>query len=78
MTDSRSLDGTWELFCGDHRLEDLDGLAPRPVRVPGLWEAQGLLELTGSLGTGAAFTSTIPAATGRCASGRSWTWPRCT
>jgi len=47
VTDSRSLDGTWELFCGDHRLEDLDGLAPRPVRVPGLWEAQGLLELDG-------------------------------
>jgi galactokinase len=23
----RSLDGTWELFGGDHRLEDLDGLA---------------------------------------------------
>jgi hypothetical protein len=42
-----SLDGTWELFCGDHRLEDLDGLAARPVRVPGLWEAQGLLELDG-------------------------------
>jgi Glycosyl hydrolases family 2, TIM barrel domain len=47
VSDSRSLDGTWELFCGDHRLEDLDGLAARPVRVPGLWEAQGLLELDG-------------------------------
>jgi hypothetical protein len=42
-----SLDGTWELFPGDHRLEALDGLAAHPVRVPGLWEAQGLLELDG-------------------------------
>jgi hypothetical protein len=42
-----SLDGTWELFGGDHPLEALDGLAARPVQVPGLWEAQGLLELDG-------------------------------
>jgi len=42
-----SLDGTWELFCGDHELDDLGRLEPRPIRVPGLWEAQGLLELDG-------------------------------
>jgi hypothetical protein len=42
-----SLDGTWDLFPGDHQLGALGGLEPRPVRVPGLWEAQGLLELDG-------------------------------
>jgi Glycosyl hydrolases family 2, TIM barrel domain/Glycosyl hydrolases family 2, sugar binding domain len=42
-----SLDGTWELLCGDHELDALDRLEPRPIRVPGLWEAQGLLELDG-------------------------------
>ena len=42
-----SLDGTWELFPGDHELGALGGLEPLPVRVPGLWEAQGLLELDG-------------------------------
>jgi hypothetical protein len=42
-----SLDGTWDLFCGDHEPGTLDGLEPRPVRVPGLWEAQGLLDLDG-------------------------------
>jgi hypothetical protein len=42
-----SLDGTWELYPGDHELAALDGLEPRPIRVPGLWEAQGLLELDG-------------------------------
>ena len=44
---SWSLDGTWELFPGDHGLAELGGLEPRPIRVPGLWEAQGLLELDG-------------------------------
>jgi hypothetical protein len=33
-----SLDGTWELYPGDHELAQLDGLEPRPIRVPGLWE----------------------------------------
>ena len=42
-----SLDGTWDLICGDHQLSALGGLEPRPVQVPGLWEAQGLLELDG-------------------------------
>jgi hypothetical protein len=42
-----SLDGTWDLFPGDHRLGVLGGLEPTPVRVPGLWETQGLLELDG-------------------------------
>jgi hypothetical protein len=45
---SWSLDGTWELYPGDHQLDALGGLEPRPVRVPGLWEAQGLLELDGA------------------------------
>jgi Glycosyl hydrolases family 2, TIM barrel domain/Glycosyl hydrolases family 2, sugar binding domain/Glycosyl hydrolases family 2 len=42
-----SLDGVWELFPGDHAIGDLDRLAPTPIRVPGLWEAQGHLELDG-------------------------------
>src|SRR4029453_15572608 len=42
-----SLDGTWDLFPGDHGLHALADLEPVPVRVPGLWEAQGLLELDG-------------------------------
>jgi hypothetical protein len=42
-----SLDGTWEFFPGDHALEDLDGLAPEAIRVPGVWEAQGWLDLDG-------------------------------
>jgi hypothetical protein len=41
------LDGAWELFPGDHALGDLDHLPPEPVRVPGLWEAQGHLHLDG-------------------------------
>ncbi len=44
---SWSLDGAWELYPGDHQLAALGGLEPMPVRVPGLWEAQGLLELDG-------------------------------
>jgi Glycosyl hydrolases family 2, TIM barrel domain len=47
VPDGLSLDGTWELFPGDHPLAALGRLAARPVRVPGLWEAQGLLELDG-------------------------------
>ena len=42
-----SLDGTWELFRGDHPLHALGDLEPVPVQVPGLWEAQGQLELDG-------------------------------
>jgi hypothetical protein len=42
-----SLDGTWELFPGDHPLHALGDLDPVPVQVPGLWEAQGLLDLDG-------------------------------
>ena len=42
-----SLDGTWEFFPGDHRLEDLDGLVAEAIRVPGVWEAQGWLDLDG-------------------------------
>src|SRR5215213_1224331 len=42
-----SLDGTWELFRGDPPLDALGDLEPVPVQVPGLWEAQGQLELDG-------------------------------
>ncbi len=42
-----SLDGLWEFFPGDHLPEELDGLSPETIRVPGLWEAQGWLELDG-------------------------------
>ena len=43
-----ALDGTWDFFPGDHRLEDLEELASRPIRVPGLWETQGFLDLDGA------------------------------
>jgi hypothetical protein len=42
-----SLDGVWEFFPGDHAQEDLDDLVPDYIRVPGLWEAQGWLDLDG-------------------------------
>ena len=42
-----SLDGMWEFFPGDHELATLEGLAPESILVPGLWEAQGHLELDG-------------------------------
>jgi Glycosyl hydrolases family 2, TIM barrel domain/Glycosyl hydrolases family 2, sugar binding domain len=42
-----SLDGTWDLFPGDHELAALGGLEPRPIRVPALWEAEGYLDLDG-------------------------------
>jgi len=42
-----SLDGVWDFFPGDHDLGDLDRLPPEPIRVPGLWEAQGHLDLDG-------------------------------
>ncbi|HVE64904.1 MAG TPA: glycoside hydrolase family 2 TIM barrel-domain containing protein [Mycobacteriales bacterium] len=42
-----SLDGTWDFFPGDHSLSELDALPPQQIAVPGLWEAQGYLELDG-------------------------------
>jgi hypothetical protein len=45
--DSAQLDGIWEFFPGDHGRSDLDGIAPTPIAVPALWEAQGHLELDG-------------------------------
>ena len=44
---SWSLDGTWDLLPGDHEPGALGGLEPRPIQVPGLWEAQGFLDLDG-------------------------------
>jgi len=43
-----SLDGVWEFFPGDHDLAGLDDLVPDHIRVPGLWEAQGWLDLDGT------------------------------
>jgi len=43
-----SLDGVWEFFPGDYDLADLDDLVPASIRVPGLWEAQGWLDLDGT------------------------------
>ena len=42
-----SLDGVWDFFPGDHALEHLETLDAVPIRVPGLWEAQGWLDLDG-------------------------------
>ena len=42
-----SLDGTWELFPGDHGVDALGGLDPHPIEVPALWETQGFLGLDG-------------------------------
>jgi len=42
-----SLDGTWDFFPGEHELGDLSALQPLEIRVPGLWEAQGHLDLDG-------------------------------
>jgi hypothetical protein len=41
------LDGTWELIPGDHGLADLPAASGVPIQVPGLWEAQGHLDLDG-------------------------------
>ncbi|MDQ4148655.1 MAG: hypothetical protein M3164_01485, partial [Actinomycetota bacterium] len=41
------LDGVWEFFPGDGTLEELSKRVPDLVTVPGLWEAQGYLELDG-------------------------------
>jgi hypothetical protein len=43
-----SLDGRWDFFPGDHQLADLDGRSPCSISVPGLWEAQGHLDLDGT------------------------------
>ena len=43
-----SLDGVWEFFPGDHELAGLEGLVPQPIGVPGLWEAQGHVDLDGT------------------------------
>jgi hypothetical protein len=42
-----SLDGVWDFFPGDHALKELDHLEAAPIRVPGLWEAQGWLDIDG-------------------------------
>ena len=42
-----SLDGVWDFFPGDHGLDELDGLGAETIRVPGVWEAQGWLDLDG-------------------------------
>jgi hypothetical protein len=42
-----SLDGVWDFFAGGYELAELDDLVPEPIRVPGLWEAQGWLDLDG-------------------------------
>ena len=42
-----SLDGTWQFFPGDYALEELDPAEAETIRVPGLWEAQGHLDLDG-------------------------------
>ena len=42
-----SLDGIWDFFPGDHRVDELDRLDGVPIRVPGVWEAQGWLDLDG-------------------------------
>jgi hypothetical protein len=44
---SLSLDGMWDFFPGDHTLAELDAVAAEAIRVPGLWEAQGHLDLDG-------------------------------
>ena len=42
-----SLDGEWDFYPGDYDPAELGRLEPQSVRVPGLWEAQGYLELDG-------------------------------
>ena len=42
-----TLDGVWEFFPGDLVREELPDVAPHTLVVPGLWEAQGHLELDG-------------------------------
>jgi hypothetical protein len=47
-TRQASLDGTWQFFPGEHRLEDLETAVSEAIRVPGVWEAQGWLDLDGT------------------------------
>ncbi|HUQ62280.1 MAG TPA: glycoside hydrolase family 2 TIM barrel-domain containing protein [Acidimicrobiales bacterium] len=42
-----SLDGDWDFFPGDGTAPETDAPAPETIAVPGLWEAQGHLELDG-------------------------------
>jgi hypothetical protein len=42
-----SLDGTWDFFPGAPSRDALETLVPQQIQVPGLWEAQGFLELDG-------------------------------
>ena len=42
-----SLDGRWEFFPGDRGVSQLDADPAQSIDVPGLWEAQGWLELDG-------------------------------
>ncbi len=42
-----SLDGEWVLFPGDRGPGDLSGPEGQAIKVPGLWEAQGHLDLDG-------------------------------
>ena len=44
---SLCLDGTWEFIPGEHRFADLQAVRGVPIQVPGLWEAQGHLDLDG-------------------------------
>lgn len=41
------LDGAWEFFPTARSLADLEVCPPEPIWVPGLWEAQGRIELDG-------------------------------
>lgn len=41
------LGGVWEFYPGDHERSALDRLPAEPITVPGLWEAQGHLDLDG-------------------------------
>jgi glycosyl hydrolase family 2 len=42
-----SLDGTWDFYPGEPDLGELEALEPKGIWVPGLWEAQGYVELDG-------------------------------
>ena len=43
-----SLDGDWEFHPRDCAVDELDAVPPLTIGVPGLWEAQGHLELNGA------------------------------
>ena len=44
---SASLDGEWDFYPGDRKPSELDDAALETIRVPGLWEAKGHLDLDG-------------------------------